>query len=78
MTLNADDIAEIINLAHEYNQAVDQHDPRAWTQTHTADGELRSPFGDDELVRVDGRWRFARRVHHVDPSYGGVEEHHAT
>jgi SnoaL-like protein len=25
---------------------------------------------DDELVRVDGRWRFARRMHHVDPSYG--------
>lgn len=28
---------------------------------------------DDELVRVDGRWRFARRVHHVDGSDGGVD-----
>jgi hypothetical protein len=28
---------------------------------------------DDELVRVDGRWRFVRRIHTVDPSYGGVE-----
>jgi SnoaL-like domain len=93
MPLDAGDIAQIINLGHEYNQAVDRHDPQAWTETYTADGELRSAFGnpkgrdaddappaifvtggyDDELVRVDGRWRFARRVHQVDPSYGGVE-----
>ena len=140
MPLSADDIAEIINLAHEYNQAVDRRDPGAWTETYAAEGELRSPFGnakgrgalfewisntvaslsgtrhcnlnevvvgdgdhatmrssyfviktddvppaifvtggyDDELVRVDGRWRFACRVHHVDPSYRGAEPHHPT
>jgi hypothetical protein len=44
--LSTDDIAEIINLAHRYNQAVDNHDPQAWTETWTVDGELRSPFGD--------------------------------
>lgn len=141
MTLTADDIAEIVNLGHEFHLAVDGNDPRGWTETYTEDGELCSPFGnpkghealfdwisgtvatlsgtrhcsvnevvdgdgdratmrssyfvlktddappaifvtggyDDELVRVDGRWRFARRVHHVDPSYdGGVEEHRPT
>ena len=26
---------------------------------------------DDELVRVDGQWRFARRIHSVDASFGG-------
>jgi SnoaL-like domain len=29
---------------------------------------------EDELVRVDGRWRFACRVHTLDPSYGVVHE----
>lgn len=133
MPLTADDIAEIVNLAHFYNRAVDSHDPDAWTDTYTDDGELISPFGspkgrdalhawisdvtaalsgtrhctlnevvdgdghratmhsyyfvvgttdsppaigatgsyDDELVRVDGRWRFARRIHTVDASFGG-------
>jgi SnoaL-like domain len=44
--LSTDDITEIINLAHEYNQAVDRRDPEASTRTWTADGELRRPFGD--------------------------------
>jgi SnoaL-like domain len=30
---------------------------------------------EDELIRADGRWRFARRVHTLDPSYGVVDEH---
>jgi hypothetical protein len=45
MTLTADDIAEIVNLGHEFHLAVDGNDPRAWTETYTADGELCSPFG---------------------------------
>lgn len=28
---------------------------------------------DDELVRVDGQWRFARRTHTVDASFRGAE-----
>jgi hypothetical protein len=31
MPLNADDITAIVNLAHEYNDAVDRQDPHAWT-----------------------------------------------
>jgi hypothetical protein len=131
MALSADDVAEIITLAHEFNRAVDAHEPAAWVQTWTADGELDGPLGtlrghdalaewisatvaslshtrhcsvnevvrgdgdhatmrssyfvlktesappslflsgsyDDELVReADGRWRFARRRHHIDPT----------
>lgn len=133
MPLSADDIAEIVNLGHAYNQAVDRHEPDAWTDTFTEGGELVSPFGnplgrdalhawisgvtaslsgtrhcsvnevvagsgddatmrsyyvvigtneapptigatggyDDELERVTGRWRFRRRVHTVDASFGG-------
>lgn len=33
MPLTADDIAEIINLGHAYNNAVDTHDADAWTAT---------------------------------------------
>jgi SnoaL-like protein len=29
---------------------------------------------EDELVRVDSRWRFARRLHTLDSSYGVVHE----
>lgn len=127
------DIAEIIDLAHAYNQAVDDHDPTSWVDCFTDDGEVDSPFGnpsgrdelhrwisgitgnlsdtrhfsanevvsvdgdratmrsyyfvvgttehppaigatggyDDELVRIEGRWRFARRVHTVDASFQG-------
>jgi ketosteroid isomerase-like protein len=134
MPLSADDIAEIVNLNHAYNQAVDRHDADAWTDTFLKDGELASPFGnpqgkdalhewisgvtaelsgtrhcsvnevvagsggtatmssyyfvvgtkdapptigatgayDDELERVEGRWRFRRRVHTVDASFGGA------
>jgi ketosteroid isomerase-like protein len=137
MPLNADDITAIVNLAHEYNDAVDRQDPHAWTHTYTVDGELCSPLGnpkghealfewisgvvaslsgtrhcnlnevvdgdgdgatmrssyvvigtndapptpvvtggyEDELVRANGRWRFARRVHTLDPSYGAIDEH---
>lgn len=133
MTLTANDIAEITNLGHAYNQAVDSHDPDAWVDCFTDDGEVVSPFGnpkgsdelrgwiggivdnltdtrhfsgnevvtgdddratmrsyyfvvgtteappaigatgsyEDELTRVDGRWRFARRTHTVDASYAG-------
>jgi ketosteroid isomerase-like protein len=133
MTLTADDIAEIVNLSHAYNQAVDRHDPKSWTDTFTEDGELSSPFGnpqgtdalhewisgvtaslsgtrhcsvnevvagngntatmssyyfvvgttdapptigatgayDDELKRGADGWRFRRRVHTVDASFGG-------
>ncbi len=133
MPLTAEDTAQIVNLAHAYNQAVDDHDPDAWTATFVEDGEVASPFGgpkggeelhawissvmsnlagtrhftlnevidgdadratmrsyyfvvgtddappaigatgayEDELVKVDGRWRFARRVHTVDASFGG-------
>jgi hypothetical protein len=140
MPLSSDDIAEIINLAHEYHHAVDSHDPQAWTDTWTAEGELRSPFGDlkgreallkwisqtvlslsgsrhcsvnevvdgegdratmrsyyfviktddgppgillsggydDELLRVDGRWQFLRRVHTVDASYWFGRKHPPT
>ena len=46
MPLSTGDITEIINLAHEYNQAIDRHDPEASTRTWTAEGELRGPFGD--------------------------------
>ena len=129
MPLDAGDVVAIVNLAHAFNWAVDRHEPQAWTDTFTADGEFRSPLGnatghaallewisdavaslsgtrhcsvnevvdgdgdhatmrssyfvvraedtppsifltggyDDELARVDGRWRFARRTHHLDP-----------
>jgi SnoaL-like domain len=30
---------------------------------------------EDQLVRIDGRWRFARRVHTLDASHGVVDEH---
>lgn len=133
MTLTAHDIAEIINLGHTYNHAVDDHDPDRWVECFTDDGEVASPFGHptgrdelrawiggivdnltgtrhfsanevvsgdgdhatmrsyyfvvgttdappaigatgsyhDELTRVDGQWRFRRRTHTVDASYGG-------
>jgi hypothetical protein len=51
MPLDADDIAEIINLGHEYNQAVDRHGPRAWTETYTADGEPRKEARSPCLVQ---------------------------
>jgi uncharacterized protein (TIGR02246 family) len=128
-----DDIAQIVDLAHAYNQAVDDHDPDGWVGCFTEDGEVISPFGnpsgrdelhrwisgiaanltgtrhfsanevvtvagdratmrsyyfvvgttehppaigatggyDDELVRLDGGWRFARRIHTVDASFQG-------
>jgi hypothetical protein len=137
MPLDADDITAIVNLAHEYNEAVDRQDPHAWVQTYTVEGELCSPLGnpkghealfewisrfvasayatchcnvnevvdgngdeatmrssyivirankappaivvtggyEDELARVDGHWRFARRMHTLDASYGVVDEH---
>lgn len=133
MTLTANDIAEIIDLGHAYNLAVDAHDPDAWVDCFTDDGEVVSPFGnpkgrdelrawiggivdnltgtrhftgnevvtgdgdratmrsyyfvvgtteappavgatgsyEDELTRTDGQWRFTRRTHTVDASYGG-------
>lgn len=135
MPLTAEDIAEIVNLGHVYNQAVDDHDPDGWTDTFTDDGEVVSPFGnpqgrenlhawisqviapltgtrhftlnevvegdgdkgtmrsyyfvvgtndappaigasgsyEDELVKVDGKWRFSKRVHTVDASFQGEE-----
>lgn len=132
-TPHNDDRAEIVDLGHAYNQAVDDHDTDSWVRCFTDDGEVVSPFGnprgavalhqwisgiaenltgtrhfsgnevvtvngdratmrsyyfvvgtdehppaigatggyEDELVRVDGRWRFSRRVHTVDASYQG-------
>ena len=50
-----DDIAQIVDLGHAYNQAVDGHDPDAWVNCFTEDGQVDSPFGTpqgrDELHR---------------------------